>query len=135
MRLRSLGHELKESSYFQYEAGTVWAPDVGVLVGLSEIHGIPFRELVTLVLANRKNTEMDSWRDLLRHSADQRSVDVSTSARRIAELESELAALKTRWGDVQDVARALVRVALSDEGAATRSGAAARRSLHRKTAR
>lgn len=43
------------------------------------------------------------------------SPDVLSSARRITELETELAQFKARWGDVQDVARRLFAIAVTGE--------------------
>lgn len=105
-RLQALGVSLDESTLVQYEAGTVWAPDVGALVGLAEIYSIPLQSLITLVLANRANTHAESWSDLLRQAEDQQSnaggTDVPASARRIAELESQIAQYKALNRELQD---------------------------------
>lgn len=91
------------------------------------------------VLLYGVDSHYDAERDLLRHSADQQSAllpggaGVPATARRITELESELAAFKARWGDVQDVARALFEIAIGDKGRAAARATAGRRRTARKT--
>jgi len=43
------------STLAQYEKGTVWAPDPGVLWGLARIYRVPLEDLVKLLAANRAN--------------------------------------------------------------------------------
>jgi transcriptional regulator with XRE-family HTH domain len=98
-RLSDLKVPLDASSLFQYEAGTVWAPDAGVLWGLSEIYEVPLAELVALLRANRARPDAgrSEWRDLIRHETKvQRTLppnpgesDVPDQAR-IRELEDRL---------------------------------------------
>jgi transcriptional regulator with XRE-family HTH domain len=54
------------STLFQYEAGTVWSPDIGVLWGLAKVYEVPLDHLVDLLRANRANPQADSeeWRQL-----------------------------------------------------------------------
>ena len=45
IQLERLGVPLGGSTLAQYEKGTVWAPDPGVLWGLSEIYGVRLSEI------------------------------------------------------------------------------------------
>ena len=144
VKLKHLGVPLDESSLFQYEAGTVWAPDPGVLWGLAEIYRVPLMELILLLKANRARPGADpsKWSDLLRHSRDQAldahqggPVDATASAR-ILELERELADYKARFSDVQDVTRRLFAIAVDrEEGPATTTAAPRRSRTRRSTHR
>jgi transcriptional regulator with XRE-family HTH domain len=78
-------------------------------------------------------------RDLPRHSTDQKISaggvpDVPASERdRISQLEAELSDLKSKWRDVQDVARNLFQIAVAgDEGSAAPGVAAGRGKSSRK---
>ena len=105
---------LNESTYFQYEAGTVWAPDVGVLYGLARLHDVPFGELVTLLLANRKQPDAESWSDLLRHQGDEQRGDAHGprfSAREFDAMRERLAHCEAALGKVSDLAIELARIA------------------------
>jgi transcriptional regulator with XRE-family HTH domain len=66
-RLRSLGVPLGGSTLAQYEKGTVWSPDPGVLWGLSEIYKVPMMELVNLLRVTRAHPTITDPNDLPRH--------------------------------------------------------------------
>jgi transcriptional regulator with XRE-family HTH domain len=67
-RLRDMGVQFDESTLVQYEKGTVWSPDVGVLWGLSQIYSVPLGQLVLILRENRSNSEADpiDWQQWLR---------------------------------------------------------------------
>lgn len=54
-KLAHLGVPLGGSTLAQYESGTVWAPDAGVLWGLAEIYGVELHAVISLLRANRAN--------------------------------------------------------------------------------
>lgn len=112
-KLATLGVALDESTLVQYEKGTVWAPDAGVLWGLSEIYKVPLVELTTLLVINRADPSAKSWRDLLRQPPDQGSthgggVDVPDLTDRLLEIKRRDESLA---GDVQDVIGRLTGIA------------------------
>jgi hypothetical protein len=122
---KDYGEQLNESSYWQYEAGTVWAPDIGVVVALAKMHGVSFLELVALIVANRRDTTATDWSDLLRHTDDPLSVPDSTiggtvdasvpAARRLAELETEVSSLRDQLAQAEDLARKLLKITYRGE--------------------
>ena len=121
---------------FRLERGQTKHPDPDVLNALARLYELPYDDLVARWVKFRFGS------DLLRHSADQQSAlpvggaqDVAASARRIAELESELSTLKARWVDVQDVARTLFRIAVAEEDRTAARAPARRRGTTRKTGR
>jgi len=57
LRLQTLGVTLDESTLVQYEKGTVWAPDAGVLWGLAVIYNQSLTDLIGLLLLNRQNPD------------------------------------------------------------------------------
>jgi transcriptional regulator with XRE-family HTH domain len=59
-RLSDKGVSLGGSTLAQYEKGTVWAPDVGVLQVLAHIYDVPFEQLARGVVENRKNTALST---------------------------------------------------------------------------
>jgi hypothetical protein len=136
LKLQRLNADLDESSLFQYEAGTVWAPDVAALQGLCEIYGVQLSEMVSLLRANRAKTSATDWRDLLRHGSDQRStshqggsgVSASDERTRILDLERKLKAYEVALDSLQDVQMRLAKIAAvrkqdgSSEEAAPRPG-------------
>ena len=74
-RLADKGVSLGGSTLAQYEKGTVWAPDVGVLLALSQIYEVSFELLARAVNENRKNARLEKavLLDLIRHDRDQSS--------------------------------------------------------------
>lgn len=139
-RLEALGVAFDESSLFQYEAGTVWAPDVGVLWGLSRVYGVGLNELVALLRANRTKTdaEQDDWRDLIRHSTEYKKGSTSTgesddtTAARVRELEIATERLRT-YEDIFARLRPLLGqavVLLGDQGDAASAKKTPRGSRH-----
>jgi hypothetical protein len=73
VRLRELGVPLGGSTLAQYEGGSVWAPDPGVLWGLAQIYRVEHEDIVTLLRENRR-------RALRADSAHaQRNKDVTSS--------------------------------------------------------
>lgn len=120
---------------FRLEHGQTKYPDPDVLRALATLYEIPYNDLV----ARWVNLTFGS--DLIRHEGDQQSAlptggaGVPSSARRIAELESELRDFKARWSDVQDVASSLFKIAIGDESRAPARATAGRRRTARKTGR
>jgi transcriptional regulator with XRE-family HTH domain len=82
IRLRDLGVPLDESTLVQYEKGTVWSPDVGVLWGLSRIYQVSIATLVSLLRENRARPQVESkdWPELLRASREPESVMATLTA-------------------------------------------------------
>lgn len=110
------------STLAQYEKGTVWAPDVGVLLGLSRIYGVAFETLARAVTENRKHPEISKSEllDLLRHGWDQASAlsggkgtDVTAPAAP-SRLQQQHAALLAA---TEDVAQRLITM-LAEQGVA-----------------
>jgi transcriptional regulator with XRE-family HTH domain len=145
-RLADKGATLGGSTLAQYEKGTVWAPDVGVLLALSEIYGVKFELLARAVDENRKNVgiERDALVDLIRHDRDQPSdlskgdhVDVGTppAPPRLQQRYDDLLAAAT------DIAGRLVNALLKEgieipiphDNAETRKGKSGSRVRDRKT--
>lgn len=62
-RAGGLGVRLTPSTLYQYENGTVTAPDPAVLWALSRIYGISLDGLVSLLVANRNNLALDEFPD------------------------------------------------------------------------
>jgi hypothetical protein len=145
-RLADKGIKLGQSTLGQYEKGTVWAPDVGVLLGLSRIYSVSFETLARAVHANRDEPELslDALLDLIRHDADQPSdtskgvpVDVPASAA-LARLQQQYEALLTATTqmalDLSDTLRKQgVDVAASYDDAHPREGKPSARARPRKT--
>lgn len=118
----------------KWESGET-EPDASALPQLALIVGALLDDVLEGV-----DPQYDSRRDLLRQARDQRlgshlggPTDVPASAERarLRELEqqaAELAALKARFSEVQDVARRLFAIAVAgEEGRATARPAASRR--------
>lgn len=53
LRLQELHVPLGGSTLAQYEKGTVWAPDPGVLWGLASIYGVRLSDVILRLRANR----------------------------------------------------------------------------------
>lgn len=73
LRLKALGVPLGASTLVQYEKGTVWAPDPGVLWGLCTIYRQPIDLALALLRANRAQPDVASASDLLRHAGEYKS--------------------------------------------------------------
>lgn len=58
-RLEKLGVPLGGSTLRQYELGAVWAPDPGVLWGLSQIYTVSLDTLIDLLRENRRNPKLE----------------------------------------------------------------------------
>lgn len=122
-RLADLGAPLDESSLFQYEAGTVWAPDAGVMWGLAQIYGVGLTELVDLLRANRTNpsAEPQEWRDLISHGRTgkkaprQPGESDDPAATRIRELENRVEELEVYETIVRNL-RPIIRDAITTLG-------------------
>ncbi len=109
-QLKNLGVPLGGSTLAQYEKGWVWAPDPGVLWGLSRIYETPVDEIIQALKANRSDPSLtvQKLRDLLRHAADQEQIlhhtggsDVPASAQsRLQKLEADREAFVSALHDV-----------------------------------
>lgn len=58
-RLEKLGVPLGGSTLAQYEQGSVWAPDPGVLWGLSKIYRVALDDLILVLRENRARPELE----------------------------------------------------------------------------
>jgi len=120
----------------KYEQGRI--PPWPVLYAFAEVYRVAPGDIATRLMGS---VQFQDGRDLLRHAGDQRSgseggspdVPASVERARIRELESELESLKTRWRDVQDVARTLFTIAVGDQGPAAAARKAGRHRTSRKT--
>jgi transcriptional regulator with XRE-family HTH domain len=150
IRLNDLGVPLGDSTLAQYENGNVWAPDAGVLWGLSEIYGEPLERLLELLRRERNQALGRPIRDLIRHEPDQMSnphhkggsgVPAPGSVEtRIQQLETELQdrdrAIVERdrlIAGAQQIARDMWQLLLATEDPEARTREARRRRTHRKT--
>lgn len=121
------------------EEGKIKNPEPELIQAVAKLYGLPYEGVLARLLSERYKLVIDES-DLLRHSMDQQSghqegrPDVPASATaRILELESELREFKTKWSDVQDVARRLFSIAVTgDQGAAAPKTQAGRRRTTRK---
>jgi len=59
IRARVLGIKLTASTLYQYEGGTVEAPDPGVLWALSKVYGVDLNDLIALLVANRNDPHLE----------------------------------------------------------------------------
>lgn len=133
--VEGMGLKVNRSAIKKYEDGRI--PPWPILYAFAVIYDAAPTDVAARLFTA---IQLSTGRDLLRHSRDQQSgslqggsADDPASARRIAQLESELATLKTQWGDVQDVARALFRLTAPDEGQIAPRAAARRSRTNRKT--
>lgn len=138
IQAKGKGHSITAYQLRWLEEGKTKAPDGEALRAVSAIYGLSYVALALEFISSNYGS------DLLRHIVDQRSDlqngglppdELPTSARRIAELETELAAFKTRWREVQDVARALTRIAIPDEGETIGAATAKGHRVSRKAVR
>jgi hypothetical protein len=133
-KLSNLGVPLGGATLAQYEAGTVWAPDPGVLWGLSEIYRRPLTLLIRALRENRADTEIEKWSDLPCHSLDQRSapggVVHETSVGVLEELTRQFEEYKVRVRPLLDASRLAGQLAAGLE-ADTPQGETPRRRGHR----
>ncbi len=123
IRLAALGVPLGGSTLAQYEKGTVWAPDPGVLAGLATIYGVSLDGLVAGLRANRADPKL-TLSDLLGQGRTAESgthltgVADAPAEARIRELEDRLAAYQTIIRRVRTpIAELIALVGDSDEGA------------------
>jgi transcriptional regulator with XRE-family HTH domain len=68
-RAKALGVVIDPSALFQYERGTVAAPDPAALWALSRVYGVDFYELVSLLVANRKDPSLENEPVVTEHPA------------------------------------------------------------------
>jgi transcriptional regulator with XRE-family HTH domain len=142
-KLAHLGVPLGNSTLSQYEKGTVWAPDPGVLWGLAETYRVHVEDLIAVLRRNRLNVGVDDWRELFR-DADAPSTAPShkggpdAAARaRIRELEDSVREREAFIHQVQEAAIAVVRLfgrdSLAEEDRAPRTSKRGSGSTRRKT--
>lgn len=60
IRARALGIKLTASTLYQYEGGTVEAPDPGVLWALSKVYGVDLNDLISSLVANRNDPQLQA---------------------------------------------------------------------------
>ena len=124
IQLEKLGVKLGGSTLAQYERGTVWAPDAGVLWGLSVIYRHPLHVFVSALLTNRADPDLIELhpRDLTRHGAAATSslskgdtvADLAAATRTIEQLEHRLSALEGIATEAQSIATRLLKLAVRD---------------------
>jgi len=119
IQAKGKGHAVTDNQLRWLEQGKTKSPDQEVLRAVAAIYGLDYMELARQIVAANYGS------DLVRHTGDQRSGsrkegpadELPASARRIAELESELSNFKTRFGEVQAATHVLFRIAIrSREG-------------------
>lgn len=54
------GIKVDSSTLYNYEGGTVFAPDPGVLWGLAKLYDVDLEEMLTLLVMNRANQDAET---------------------------------------------------------------------------
>jgi transcriptional regulator with XRE-family HTH domain len=57
-RLKALGIHVVRASIYAYEAGTVAAPDAGVVWALAQVYGVPVADLIRDLVADRNGGQI-----------------------------------------------------------------------------
>lgn len=123
IKLANLGVPLGGSTLAQYEKGTVWAPDPGVLWGLATIYKEPLELLVAMLTTNRSDPTLQSFegRDLIRHARTGQQAphlkggaDVPAEAR-VRELQGRIEDYERTLTDIRKVAGKLLTIAARGE--------------------
>lgn len=89
-RMRTLGVTLTASTLYQYEAGTVNAPDPGVLWALGKIYQVPVDELIAVLVLERGGGKS--------HEADLKLIN--TEEQRLRRIAAEFDTLHPKDQDV-----------------------------------
>jgi transcriptional regulator with XRE-family HTH domain len=132
---------LSKNVLWRLETGKVKNPEPDVLRAVAALYEKPYEDIAGRIIAQRYGFVIESG-DLVRPGTEAGSetspggADVPASARRIAELESELEGYKARWGEMQTLAKSLFQLAVrGKEGRAAARAAARRSGARRGTAR
>lgn len=114
------------STLAQYEKGTVWAPDPGVLWGLAQIYEQPVEVLILMLRANRANPSLQSFDG---HEVQRHARTASTKAGTAAHaLEQRLVRDQAVGKEIEAVARQLLTIAAKLDHTKGTTAPAAKRS-------